>query len=163
VQRPEAFTYHRDQGWLDTRAELYRPDVLEVLRAGEHYSVGDYIHARQAMRAFAQEMHRQLGRVDVLMTPTLPSPARRIAEVDTPILYKGGAEPAGDALRYTFPFDLTGQPALTVPCGLTVDGLPVGLQIVAPHLHETALLRIGHSYQRMTDWHLRVPPVVEQL
>jgi aspartyl-tRNA(Asn)/glutamyl-tRNA(Gln) amidotransferase subunit A len=162
VQRPEAYTYHRDQGWLDTRAELYRPDVLEVLLAGERYSARDYIHARQAMRAFAQEMRRLLETIDVLMTPTLPSPARRIAEVDTPILYNGRAEPAGDALRYTFPFDLTGQPALTVPCGFTSDGLPVGLQIVAPHLHESALLRIGHAYQQMTDWHLRVPPVVEQ-
>jgi aspartyl-tRNA(Asn)/glutamyl-tRNA(Gln) amidotransferase subunit A len=162
VQRPEAYSYHRDQGWLDTRAELYRPDVLEVLLAGERYSARDYIHARQAMRAFAQEMRRLLETMDVLMTPTLPSPARRIAEVDTPVLYDGRAEPAGDVMRYTFPFDLTGQPALTVPCGFTADGLPVGLQIVAPYLHESALLRIGHAYQQMTDWHVRMPPVAGQ-
>jgi aspartyl-tRNA(Asn)/glutamyl-tRNA(Gln) amidotransferase subunit A len=161
VQRPEAYTYHHDQGWLDTRAELYRPGTLEVIRAGGAYSASDYIHARQAMRAFAQEMHLVMARVDVLMTPTLPSPARRIADVDTPLLYNGRTEPAGDALRYTFPFNMTGQPALTVPCGFTGGGLPIGLQIAAPHLREPELLRVGHAYQRLTDWHRQVPPVVE--
>jgi aspartyl-tRNA(Asn)/glutamyl-tRNA(Gln) amidotransferase subunit A len=160
VQRPEAYTYHHDQRWLDSRAELYRPGTLELIRAGEAYTASDYIHARQAMRAFAQEMRQVMARVDVLMTPTLPTPARRIADVDTPLLYNGRTEPAGDALRYTFPFNQTGQPALTVPCGFTAGGLPIGLQIVAPHLRDPELLRLGHAYQRLTDWHRRVPPVV---
>jgi Asp-tRNA(Asn)/Glu-tRNA(Gln) amidotransferase A subunit family amidase len=87
-------------------------------------------------------------------------PARRIAEVDTPLLFDGVDEPSGHALRYTFPFDLTGQPALTVPCGFSRGGLPIGLQIVTAHFADALALRLGHAYQRRTDWHLRVPPIV---
>jgi aspartyl-tRNA(Asn)/glutamyl-tRNA(Gln) amidotransferase subunit A len=163
VQKPEAYTYHRDQGWLDTRTALYRPDTLEKILGGERYTASDYIHARQAMAAFAQQMRVVLREVDALVTPTLPVPARPVANVDTPLRYDGREEPAGDALRYTFPFDLTGQPALTVPCGFTSDGLPIGLQLVTRHLDEVGLLRLGHAYQQRTDWHLRVPPLVNQL
>jgi aspartyl-tRNA(Asn)/glutamyl-tRNA(Gln) amidotransferase subunit A len=62
-------------------------------------------------------------------------------------------------LRYTFPFNLSGQPALALPCGFTSSRLPVGLQIVAPHWQEEALLRLGHAYQLATDWHMRRPPL----
>ncbi len=160
VQKPEAYTYHRDQGWLDSRRDLYRSDTLEKIVSGERYTAADYIHARLAMQKFAAEMRALLNSIDVLMTPTLPVPARRIADVDTPLRYDGREEPAGDALRYTFPFDLTGQPALTVPCGFTSGGMPIGLQIIAPHLHEPALLRLGHAYQQITEWHLRMPPLL---
>ncbi|MGH2504914.1 MAG: amidase family protein, partial [Ktedonobacterales bacterium] len=60
-------------------------------------------------------------------------------------------------LRNTFPFDLTGQPALALPCGFTRAGLPASLQLVAGHFNEPALLRLGHAYQRVTDWHTRAP------
>ena len=62
--------------------------------------------------------------------------------------------------RFTFPFDLTGQPALTVPCGFTTNGLPIGLQLAGRHLADATLLRIGQAYQRMTDWHTHMPAIV---
>ncbi|HKV83759.1 MAG TPA: amidase [Ktedonobacterales bacterium] len=160
IQKPEAYTFHKDQGWLDTRAELYRPQTLGAIRSGAEYSASDYIHARLARQRFAGQMRDLLRDVDALMTPTLPVPAIRIADVDTPMLFDGREEPAGHSLRYTFPFDLTGQPALTVPGGFTASGLPIGLQIVTAHFADALALRIGHAYQRVTDWHLRIPPVV---
>jgi aspartyl-tRNA(Asn)/glutamyl-tRNA(Gln) amidotransferase subunit A len=160
IQKPEAYTFHVDQGWLDTRADLYRPQILENIRSGAQYSASDYIHARLTRQRFTAQMRDLLRDVDALMTPTLPVPARRIAEVDTPLLFDGVDEPSGHALRYTFPFDLTGQPALTVPCGFTATGLPIGLQIVTAHFADALALRLGHAYQRRTDWHLRVPPIV---
>ncbi len=164
IQKSEAYTFHRDQGWLDARAELYAPTVLKNILSGAAYSASDYIHAQQARRAFREAMREAMAGVDVLMTPTLPVPARRIDEVDTPLLWDGKSEPAGEALRFTFPFDVTGQPALTVPCGFSSSGLPIGLQLVAGQFGETALLRLGHAYQRVTDWHRRMPPmVVEKL
>ena len=157
IQKPEAYTYHRDMGWLDTRAELYRPQVLENIRSGASYSAADYVTAQRARRDFTVRMREVLRQVDALATPTLPVPARRVDEVDTPLLWDGKPEPSGEALRYTFPFDLTGQPAMTIPCGFTPGRLPVGLQVVAAHFGEATLLRLGHAYQRVTDWHLRVP------
>lgn len=162
IQKSEAYTFHHDQGWLDARADLYAPTVLENIRSGADYSASDYIHAQQARRAFREAMREAMAGVDVLMTPTLPVPARRIDEVDTPMVWDGSLEPAGEALRYTFPFDVTGQPALTVPCGFSSTGLPIGLQLVAGHFGEPTLLRLGHAYQRVTDWHDRVPPMVAE-
>jgi aspartyl-tRNA(Asn)/glutamyl-tRNA(Gln) amidotransferase subunit A len=159
IQKPEAFTYHQEQGWLEARAELYRPSIRALIQSGGDYSASDYIRAQRARRAFTEGTRELLRTVDVLMTPTLPVPARRYDELDMPLLYDGREEPAGPTLRYTFPFDLTGQPALTLPCGFTASGLPIGLQIVAGHFGEPALFRLGHAYQRVTDWHVRVPPI----
>ncbi|MGH2515871.1 MAG: amidase [Ktedonobacterales bacterium] len=157
IQRPEAYVYHRDMGWLESRAELYCPRILENIRAGASYAAADYIMAQRARQRFTRAMRALLAHVDALATPTLPVPARRVDEVDTPVLWDGQPEPAGESLRYAFPFDLTGQPALTMPCGFTSGGLPAGLQLVAAHFGEATLLRLGHAYQRVTDWHLRAP------
>src|SRR5579871_331507 len=159
IEKPEAFTYHQEQGWLDTKADLYRPVTYELIRAGGTYSAFDYIRAQRARRDFTTAMRKLLGTVDMLLTPTLPEPARRVDRIDVPAIYNGVEEPAGYSLRYTYPFNLTGQPALTVPCGFTAAGLPVGLQLVAGHFNEPTLFRLGHAYQRVTGWHQRVPDV----
>jgi len=161
IQRPEAYTYHEERGWLTTRAELYRPDILEAISSGSAYSARDYIRAQQARREFTVAMRRVCSSVDALVTPTLPEPARKVDQIDAPAVYNGITERAGFALRYTMPFDLTGQPALTVPCGFTSTGLPIGMQLVAGLFGEPTLLRLGHAYQRVTDWHTRVPTLPE--
>ncbi len=157
IQRPEAYTFHMEQGWLQSMSSLYRPAIYEAILAGSSYSARDYILAQQARRDFTTGMRGLFARVDALLTPTLPEPARSVARIDEPAVYEGVEEPAGYALRYTFPFNLTGQPALTVPCGFTSANLPVGLQLVATHFGEPTLLRLGHAYQQVTDWHMRSP------
>jgi aspartyl-tRNA(Asn)/glutamyl-tRNA(Gln) amidotransferase subunit A len=159
IMRPEAYTFHEQQGWLATRAELYRPDVLEAINSGSAFSARDYIRAQRARREFSTGLDRAFNLVDALITPTLPEPARSVDRIDEPAVYDGITEPAGYALRYTFPFNLSGQPALSIPCGFTAAGLPIGLQLVADHFGEPTLLRLGHSYQRVTDWHTRMPPL----
>jgi aspartyl-tRNA(Asn)/glutamyl-tRNA(Gln) amidotransferase subunit A len=91
---------------------------------------------------------------DVLVTPTLPITAFPVGQ-DVP---DGSASPDWtDWTPYTYPFNLTQQPALTVPCGFTTAGLPVGLQIVCNRHADSLTLRVGQAYQAATDWHRRTP------
>ncbi len=160
VMRPEAYTYHMDQGWLTRRGDRYSPAVRANIALGAEYSAADYIRAQQRRRAFTQAMRALLGRVDLLLTPTLPIPAPPVDTFDAAFIIDGREIPGG-SLRLTFPFDLTGQPALSLPCGFTASGLPIGVQLVAGHFNETTLLRLGHAYQRVTNWHSRMPPAGE--
>ncbi|HEY1388221.1 MAG TPA: amidase [Ktedonobacterales bacterium] len=158
VQRPEAYTWHSDMGWLTTRADRYTPTVRANLEAGAEISAKEYIHAQQARRAFTTEMLALMEQVDVLLTPTMALPAPLADESDTPLRAGGEIVPEGN-LRCTFPFNMTGQPALSLPCGFTAQGLPIGLQIVGARFGEAPILRLGHAYQRVTSWHTRRPPL----
>jgi aspartyl-tRNA(Asn)/glutamyl-tRNA(Gln) amidotransferase subunit A len=156
IQRPEAYTYHADMGWLAERADKYRPETLANIKLGAEYSAADYIRGRQRRRAFTEAMRQVLRAVDVLLTPTLAIPAPLADEYDTAFVVRGEALEGG-SLRFTLPFNLTGQPALSIPCGFSAGGLPIGAQLVAAHFNEPTLLRLGHAYQRATDWHSRRP------
>ena len=92
------------------------------------------------------------------MTLTCPIPAHGIDEGPT---VPAGREFEGQGLMtlYTRPFDVSGQPAITVPCGFTGEGLPAGLQVVGPWLGEASLFRVGYAYEQATEWHRRRPPV----
>jgi aspartyl-tRNA(Asn)/glutamyl-tRNA(Gln) amidotransferase subunit A len=158
VQRPEAYTWHSDMGWLTTRADRYSPTVRANIAAGADVSAKDYIHAQQARRALTAEMLALMQQVDVLLTPTMVLPAPLADESDTPLRAGGEIVPEGN-LRCTFPFNISGQPALSLPCGFTSAGLPIGLQIVGSRFGEASVLRLGHAYQRVTSWHARRPPL----
>lgn len=156
IQKPEAYTYHSAMGWLERSAQLYSPQVHANITSGADYSAVDYIRAQRTRRQFTTEMRAVLQRVDALLTATVAVPAPPSDAYESAFTL-GGREIVGVSLRCTFPFDLTGQPALTMPCGFTSGGLPIGVQLVAPHFGEATLLRLGHAYQRVTDWHARQP------
>jgi aspartyl-tRNA(Asn)/glutamyl-tRNA(Gln) amidotransferase subunit A len=160
VQRPEATVYHAEMGWYPERADRYSPAVREALAAGAQMLATTYIDGQRVRRAFSAKMRALLSDLDALAMPTLPVVAPRIAALDEPVRLFGRDHTAGYALlRNNFPFDLTGQPSLALPCGFTDDGLPVSLQLATGHFNEPALLRLGHAYQRVTNWHLRQPPL----
>ncbi|MBF6591125.1 MAG: amidase [Ktedonobacterales bacterium] len=156
VQRPEAYTYHSDMGWLESRADRYSPVVRANIEAGGASRASDYIRAQRRRRTLTEGMRATLRAVDALITPTLAIPAPLVEHYDDAFTVDGRAI-VGGSLRLTMPFDLTGQPALTLPCGFTADGLPIALQLAAGHFGEATLLRLGHAYQRVTDWHTRRP------
>ena len=98
-----------------------------------------------------------LESVDLLVTPTAPIVAARIGEET--VRYGGVEESILMAMiRCTAPFNATGLPALSVPCGFTRAGLPMGLQLVGRPFDEGTVLRAGHAYERVTEWHERTPP-----
>ena len=84
--------------------------------------------------------------VDVLVTPTVPNPPHRIGDMAP-----------GGPFKNMNPFNTYGLPAISVPCGFTSDGLPIGLQLIGPHWAEGAVFQLAHAYERATPWHERHP------
>ena len=93
--------------------------------------------------------------VDLLVTPTMPIPAPAIADLKKDPAALRPAELA--LLRNTRPFNVWGLPAISLPCGFTKSGLPIGLQIAGPHWREDLVLRLAHAYESATEWHKRRP------
>jgi aspartyl-tRNA(Asn)/glutamyl-tRNA(Gln) amidotransferase subunit A len=119
-----------------------------VLSAG--YYDAYYLQAQKARRLISSDFEAAFADVDVIAGPTTPTPAFGIGQkMDDPVaMYLNDI--------YTIGANLAGLPAMSVPCGF-VNGLPVGLQLIGPHLSEAKLLKLAHHYQRETDWHLKTP------
>jgi aspartyl-tRNA(Asn)/glutamyl-tRNA(Gln) amidotransferase subunit A len=96
---------------------------------------------------------------DVLLTPTMPIPAF-VTGQDAPDGWQ--SQHWTSWTPYTYPFNLTQQPALSVPCGFTRSGLPVGLQVVGPRHGDALVLRVGRAYEQRTSWHEVIPTVITQ-
>jgi aspartyl-tRNA(Asn)/glutamyl-tRNA(Gln) amidotransferase subunit A len=95
-------------------------------------------------------------RWDLVLTPTMPCTAPPIEPGDDVIAVSTRLS------RFTWVWPAAGVPALSVPCGFDPDGLPIGMQLAGPRWSEPLLLRVGHAYQSVTDWHLRRPALVER-
>ena len=152
----EALAYHAP--WLRTRSGDYQPDVRERLRAGVVVSAAHYLRA-QALRARVRAaVDRALARRDVLLAPATPIAAPALGQQEAR-LGDGPSDVRSALIRFTRPFNFTGHPAVSLPCGFTPAGLPVGLQLVGRPFDEAMVLRAADAYQRLTDWHTRRPPV----
>ena len=143
---------------LDLRPGDYGDDVYQRLTLGRLIPATDYVAAQQARRHIREQVLHALREVDLLALPMMPVPAPRIDEATVRI---GGhsADVRSALTRYTGLFNLTGLPAISVPCGFTTDGLPVGFQLAGGPLQEATLLRAAHAYERATEWLERHPSV----
>jgi aspartyl-tRNA(Asn)/glutamyl-tRNA(Gln) amidotransferase subunit A len=152
----EALAFHA--GWMKTRLGDYQPDVRERLRLGVLVSGEDYVRAQQVRARLRDQVDEALRHRDVLLAPATPVAAPALDAVDVEI--RGQRTDVRSALiRFTRPFNLTGHPACSLPCGFTAAALPVGLQVVGRPFDEATVLRVADAYQRVTDWHRRRPPV----
>jgi aspartyl-tRNA(Asn)/glutamyl-tRNA(Gln) amidotransferase subunit A len=152
----ESYAYH--EPWLRTRAAEYGPDIRERLLVGAFVSGSDYLKGQRVRRLIRDEVDRALGDLDVLIAPTLPIAAVPVGAREVDI--DGKAQPVRPSLvRYTRPFNVSGQPVASVPCGFTADGLPIGMQVIGRSFDEATVLRVADAYQRVTDWHTRRPPL----
>ena len=144
----DAATFHRDR--MRERPQDFGADVLQRLRAGESITGAETAQARRDQTEIRRAWIRVLSDVDLILTPTTPLPAPP----------REGQDAVAAAIRMTSntaPFNFTGLPAVSVPCGFTAGGLPIGLQLAAAPWQEALLLRAARAYEAATDWSGRHP------
>jgi len=157
LQTAEAYAYHAE--FVSRSPELYQPETLRRIRKGEDISGTEVEHRRRELEKIRGEINRVFEDVDVLVTPTTPVPAPAIAELkqDPDLLRPREIL----LLRNTRPVNVWGLPAISIPCGFTTAGLPIGLQIIGPHWGEDRVLQLAYAYEQATAWHKRSPRLAE--
>src|SRR6266567_542537 len=144
LQSAEAYAYHRKR--VASSPELYQPETLRRIRSGEHVTASAYRHALQTLQQTRRQIAGELKEVDIFVMPTTPVPVPRIADLmKNPSLLRPTELLL---LRNTRPVNVWGLPAISVPCGFTKQGLPIGLQIVGPPGGEAKVLRAAHAYEQ---------------
>ena len=155
LQAAESYAYHAES--IARSPEMYQPETLRRIQTGERVTAAEYIEQRRELEVARRAISKVFATVDVLVTPTMPIPAPSIAHL------KANPEALRPAelklLRNTRPFNVWGLPAISVPCGFTQSGLPIGLQIAGPHWREDLVLRLAFAYEQATVWHKRRPAV----
>lgn len=154
VQPPEAFAVHAD--YFAKSPELYRPWLLERLKQAKAIDTVSYIRDRYELDRVRKTITQVFSGVDLIVTPTTPVPPITIDEA----LSMSVPPPPGEVwLRNTRPFNVYGLPAISIPCGFTHAGLPIGLQIAGPHFAEGKVLAFAHAFEQATSWHEHTPPI----
>jgi aspartyl-tRNA(Asn)/glutamyl-tRNA(Gln) amidotransferase subunit A len=153
LQTAESYAYHAE--FVSKTPELYQPETLRRIRSGEHVSP----HDRQRLISELQETRQAIpaifDEVDVLVTPTIPIPAPSLRELKEKPEMLRPTELL--LLRNTRPFNVFGLPAISLPCGFTKAGLPIGLQIAGPPWREDLVIAVAYAYEQATGWHQRSP------
>jgi aspartyl-tRNA(Asn)/glutamyl-tRNA(Gln) amidotransferase subunit A len=151
LQMAESYAYHAEN--VAKSLDLYQPETVRRIRSGEKISAAEYLERCRELEEARRSIGQVFAEVDVLVTPTMPMPAPAIADL------RANPEALRPAelrlLRNTRPFNVWGLPTISVPCGFTQSGLPIGLQIAGPHWREDLVLQLAHAYERATAWHKR--------
>src|SRR5713226_2954320 len=156
IQRPEATLAHIQSGWFPARSDDYTEATRGYLLKGQQVSAVEYLQAQQERRQFSSAIRAVMQRVNGLVLPTLPLPAFPVELSYQDILIDGVADNStASLLRLNMPFNLAGLPSISLPCGFSTDGMPIGLQIAGKPFEEAMILRITTAYQQLTEWHRR--------
>jgi aspartyl-tRNA(Asn)/glutamyl-tRNA(Gln) amidotransferase subunit A len=157
ILMPEATVYHLP--WLREQPESYSAAVRERLELGAMTPAVSYIQGQQVRRQFIDRFLAAMEPIDLLVTPTGPT-AATLLEGDLTTSDDADPQVLAALIHFCGPFNLTGLPAVSIPCGFTPGGLPVGMQLVGKPWKEGSILAAAHAYQQVTDWHHRIPPVL---
>jgi aspartyl-tRNA(Asn)/glutamyl-tRNA(Gln) amidotransferase subunit A len=150
--RAEAYAYHQDS--VAKNPELYQPATLKRILAGAEVTPESFQESRRAIEAMRQDVLKHFETVDLLITPTAPISPLLIADLADP----DTARPKElEMLRNTRPFNALGLPTISVLCGFTAQGLPIGLQITGKPGAEADVLRLANAYEQATQWYRRSP------
>jgi aspartyl-tRNA(Asn)/glutamyl-tRNA(Gln) amidotransferase subunit A len=154
----EASAYHRS--WLQTRPEAYSEETRQNLRIGERLTAAEYVQAQRARSVVQRRAAEVMTGVDALVTPSLQITAPRIGQASVEL--GGKVKDINPVfIRLSDPFNVTGQPAISVPCGFGDNGLPIGLQIAGRPFDEEMVLRVASAFESATPWHLQRPALAE--
>ncbi|MFZ1929630.1 MAG: amidase family protein, partial [Candidatus Sulfotelmatobacter sp.] len=151
VQNAESYAIHADD--VSRTPELYQAETVRRIRHGENISAAEYIHRRQELDRERRRAQRIFAEVDLLVTPTTRIPAPAIADLKKDPEALRPAEIT--LLRNTRPLNVWGLPAISLPCGFTQSGLPIGLQIAGAPWREDLVLQLAHAYELATAWDKR--------
>lgn len=154
VRAAEAYTYHAD--FVEKSPEAYQPETLLRVRAGMDVKAPAYIQGRREVDLARRTVGKVFETVDVIVTPTTAVPPPILADVarDVSTSMALGTR----TIRNTSPFNVFGWPTISVPCGFTRSGVPIGLQLSGPSGEDAVVLRLANAYEQATDWHTRRPP-----
>jgi len=149
----EAYAYHKP--FVERAPERYQPATLARIQAGASISADDALRASRDLQANRDGIAKVFDEVDVLLTPTVPIPPPRIADLQSHPEDLRAQELI--MLRNTRPFNVWGIPTISIPCGFTKDGLPIGLQLAAAPWHGIVLFQAAQAYEQATEWHKKMP------
>ncbi len=154
----EATSVHQRN--LDRRYQDYGEDQRALLDQGRFVLAVDYLNAQRRRRELCADFNRLLNQVDVIAAPTVPVLAAKIGQSTIEV---GGRDHDVRLMttRNVRALNLTGLPLLSLPCGFSESGLPIGLQLIGGLFDERGLLEVGHGYQTATDWHRRRPAIAD--
>ena len=143
---PEANAYHAP--WFSKTPEKYQPNTRMALSRSVDSKAVPYAQVLHQTYMVRREIKKAFANVDLLITPTMPGLPIPIAEA---------LERQAAPVRNTGPFNVFGLPTISVPCGFSTSGLPIGMQITGAHFAESQVLALAHAYEQATDWHTRRP------
>lgn len=150
MTQADGAAFHRER--MKEHIDWFGADVRQRLETGAAITSSEYSLARRKQAEVKRRCELLFDEYDVLLLPTTP--------ISAPVLEGENAiERAKLLTRFTSPFNLTGLPALSMPCGFTKEKLPIGLQIVSRAWNESGVLRTGFNYQQATEWHKQKPPL----
>jgi aspartyl-tRNA(Asn)/glutamyl-tRNA(Gln) amidotransferase subunit A len=152
ILRAEAYAYHKE--YVSKSPELYQAQTRKRIQSGADITASAYIEARRQLEPIRRSVSPVFETVDLLITPTACVPPFAIADLTDP---KTLREKELLTLRNTRPFNMLGLPTVSVPCGFTRAGLPIGMQITGPPGGEATVLRLAYAYEQATEWHKRKP------
>jgi aspartyl-tRNA(Asn)/glutamyl-tRNA(Gln) amidotransferase subunit A len=158
VWNPEIYAYHSP--WITKTPELYQGATRNLIQRANDAKPAAYAQARYQVDVVRREIKKAFANVDVLITPTQRGTAPLIVPQQPPAnAGRGGAGPAagGGGIVNTGAFDIYGLPTISIPCGFSAAGLPIGLQISGNHFAEPTVIALAHAYEQATEWHKKRP------
>jgi aspartyl-tRNA(Asn)/glutamyl-tRNA(Gln) amidotransferase subunit A len=144
----EAYTFHERS--LANAPNLYHPRIRTNLQRGATVPSAAYAQSKRDIDQLRRDVMKVFDEVDLLITPTTPR---------LPVSFDPDRTPEQAMLRNTRPFNLNGLPAVTLTCGFSTSGLPIGIQIAGPPRGESKVLALAHAFEKATDWRNRRPPL----
>jgi aspartyl-tRNA(Asn)/glutamyl-tRNA(Gln) amidotransferase subunit A len=159
IQLPEVLSYH--SRYLPEKRGLYGEDMRGGMALGQFILAENYIRAKRVMQEYRLHIEQTFEDVDMIITPACPITAPKIGSRF--ITVEGEKEPIGNAItRFTSFFNLTGNPAISIPCGMHSNGLPMGVQLVGRHFEEDQLLKSAHFLEKQIGWYQKYDGMIQK-